>query len=262
MFKVERNQLYLDFEQGGIKLVDVESKAKSLFIKNIINVEDEQENEDPVLLHHPKIQSLGRNTKEWIQLALRVKENSALVSVKAIYRFFVDEKKIRPRVENVFPNINWEIIWENLSYSFIPSDCKSQMFLLYNDLIISKDKLVKYNIGRLTSNVCDYCPRTESNRHILKECIRTKTIREWLTNVLKERLHITIADAEDILSCKINNNNKRQKAALWITMVTYTYVTNSYPNCSLFILKKNIRESRWNNRRYFAHCFGKWLNIE
>lgn len=174
----------------------------------------------------------------------------------------MDERKICPKIENVFPNVMWENIWENLSHGFIPSDCKSQMFLLYSDLIISKDKLMKYNIGRLSTNICEYCQIVESNKHILTQCVRTLSIRTWLANTLEERVRIKVDDPEDILSWKIDTKNKRHKAAMWLTMFTYTYILSSYPNCSLFVLKKNIRETRWNSRKFFQNCFGNWLNIE
>lgn len=190
-----------------------------------------------------------------------MKQIPAMDSGKRVYSYFVNERKTRPRVEYIFPNIIWENILENLSHGFIPSECKSQMFLLYNDLVITKDKLVKYNIGRLSNNLCDYCPTSESNKHILKDCVRTNDIRSWLGSILKERWKIAVTDLEDIISWKINRKDKRQKAALWLTMLTYTNVLKSYPNCSLFVLRKNIRDARWNNRRYFKKCFGNCLNI-
>lgn len=42
IYKVERNQLYLDFLKGGLGLVDPESKLKALFIKNVMyNLDNE-----------------------------------------------------------------------------------------------------------------------------------------------------------------------------------------------------------------------------
>lgn len=260
IFKVERKQLYLDYEQGGIKLVDPEAKAKALFIKTVLYGTGKDQIEDTTLLNFSKKQALSRNTREWLDLALSLKPNPTSTSVQTLYRHFVNENRTTPKVEQHFPAVDWHQLWENLGHGFLSSESRSQMFLLYNDLVVSKEKLFKYNIGRLTDDLCEWCGVPESNEHKIKHCVRSKEIWSWLEETLTDRLGIC-GDPEDVLSRQINERNRKEKAALWLTMFVMSYVVKKYPNTSLYCVQKGIRDSRWNNRNYFRQCFGNELNV-
>ncbi|KAL1402574.1 hypothetical protein pipiens_001843 [Culex pipiens pipiens] len=173
---------------------------------------------------------------------------------------FINENRTTPKVEERFPALNWNQLWENLGQSFLSSECRSQMFLLYNDLVISKEKLVKYNIGRLQDDLCEWCGVPESNEHKIKHCVKTEEIWQWLRRTLTDRLGIC-GDPEDVLTRQINGRNQKEKAGLWLTMFVMSYIVKKYPKTSLYCVQKGIRDSRWNNRTYFNHCFGSELNV-
>lgn len=260
IFKTERKQLYLDYEQGGIKLVDPEAKAKALFIKTILYGTGNNQVEDTTLLNFSKKQALSRNTREWLELAVSLKPNPMSTSVQTLYRHFINENRTTPKVEERFPALNWNQLWENLGQSFLSSECRSQMFLLYNDLVISKEKLVKYNIGRLQDDLCEWCGVPESNEHKIKHCVKTEEIWQWLRRTLTDRLGIC-GDPENVLTRQINGRNQKEKAGLWLTIFVMSYIVKKYPKTSLYCVQKGIRDSRWNNRTYFKHCFGSELNV-
>ena len=60
-------QLYLRCEDGGIGLVDVDSKCKALFIKNILyDTSGSINSNEGYLLNLKCLSKLSRNGKEWI----------------------------------------------------------------------------------------------------------------------------------------------------------------------------------------------------
>lgn len=66
LYRVRFNQLYLVIEKGGLSLIDVEIKAKSLFMKNILFVHQD-EDKDSFMLSQQNNRSLSRNSLNWIR---------------------------------------------------------------------------------------------------------------------------------------------------------------------------------------------------
>lgn len=261
VFKINRNQLYLDYLKGGLRLVDPESKCKALFIKNILyNVDVNGDmTEETFLLTLNQPQRLSRNAREWIEISKHLKNNFNLCTTKLLYDYFIDEIHQPPKVEADYA-ADWSIIWENLSKNFLTLVDRSNVYLFLNDVISNKEKLLAYNIGNLASSNCVKCGLIDSNFHRIKSCLEAKKIWAWCSDIIRNRLKLKFKDMEDILQFPIQNNKKELKAALWLTVraISINVVAQGQ---SLFIFKKGIRELRWNNRAAFRTEFGTCLNI-
>lgn len=203
---------------------------------------------------------LTRNAREWLEEAKFVMHNYNIDSCKMLYTYFVEKDKHQPRVENVFPEIDWEIVWNNISSSFLLSEDRSKIYELVNDLIPNKKKLVEYGIRRM-SDVCDECQVVDSNEHRLKFCPKTEDIRSWVEVIIRQRMKLEYVDLEMFLTSQLDRKCFRQRSALWLVCHYYSYVLKSYPKCSLFVFKKGIRECRWNKREEFRRNFESYLNI-
>lgn len=170
VFKCERNQLYLDLGKGGVCLVDHEAKAKALFQKNVLYGKDGEEKKDLSLLKFGKKDVLGRNTKDWLVEAEELGSSYTLNTVRLLYCYHVDQRRTVPKIEEKLTDLDWENLWNNLSHNFLTSDSRSTLFLLYNDLLLNKDKLYEYKIGRVADNICEICGKKDNNFHRLREC--------------------------------------------------------------------------------------------
>lgn len=261
VFRVARDQLYLDHSRGGLRLVDPESKCKALFVKNILNLRNDVA-EEKYLLDIPNNGRLTRNAKEWIELARLIDQeaNPEAQSCKQLYYKFLRSCEISVRVEDHFPDEDWFTLWKNTSYNFLCSEDRSNIFLLLNDVIANKEKLLMYKIGRLSDGNCESCGVPDSNLHRVTECNRTKEIRQWTEQILKNRLRVNFSRIDEILNWSIDENDLQQKAALWLVMHCISWSVKVKRN-SLFCFQKSIREIRWTNRRTFAVHFGNNLNI-
>lgn len=261
IFKVNRNQLYLDYLKGGLNLVDPEAKTKALFIKNILYNVDFNGNfaDENYLLSLNNSQKLTRNARDFLSLCQTLKEDTELTSTKLLYNHFISANSQLPKIEHVI-DADWAVIWENIHQSFLNMEDRSKMFVFVNDLVPNREKLKAYNIGNLVSTNCEKCGLVDSNTHRLKECPKAKKIWEWCSQVVQSRYGVNIHDLEDILQFRINLKSKKHKAVLWLTVRVISYnIRVKEP--SLFVFKKDLREMRWNNRRAFKEEFGNLLNI-
>ena len=148
-YHTSKDQLYLPVYKGGLALEDVECKAKSLFIRNILYMRKEsQQNIDEFMLQQNNNRTVTRNTREWLQVAQRVKQQNTLSTTSLIYAYLLNEKNITPKIQDRLPNINWESIWENMNQNFLSTSAKSSLFLILNDLTVkcSDTKYLEYRI--------------------------------------------------------------------------------------------------------------------
>lgn len=240
--------------------MDPESKCKALFIRNVIKEENDDVGEEEYLLEYRNKGQLTRNVKDWLEIASQVKGKSWSESSKLLYDFFVSKLNITVNCEEQHPQTDWVVIWCNWSRNFLNSEDKSNVYLLLNDVLPNKEKLQAYGIGRLPDTNCSKCGVPDNNLHKLVECERGKSIREWVTQILRSRLKIEYRRIDDILLWNIRNE-PRQNAALWLAVHYMSWVINPVNTDSLYVFQKSIREIRWSNRNMFNKYFGTFLNI-
>lgn len=259
IFKTDRNQLYLDNNMGGIGLVNPEWKMKALFIRNIIK--ETGSNSEEYLLSYRKLFQLPSFFRNWVANSREIKINPHLDSTYNIYRFFLSETQIVPKVKIDAPHVEWSIVWKNLSTNFISSNDKAKLFAYINNIIPNKEKLVAYNIGRVTDSFCDFCNNADSNGHRVSECPQARIISNWTKSVISRSCKLEMEHLEDILTYEIDENKKSDNAALFLSVRAMSFNLKCYPQPSLFVFKKELREMRWNNREIFGRVFGTSLNI-
>lgn len=262
VFRVSREQLYLDNDKGGLRLVDPESKCKALFVKSLLsNSTDDGAGEEEYLLQYGNKGQLTRNGKEWVEMAQNIRGNNWSQTSSLLYNYFINRLEIQPKPEKDHPEIDWITLWKNLSWNFLCSEDKTNIYLLYNDVIPNKEKLEAFGIGRLPSIVCEYCGVPDNNFHRVVECGKVEDIRQWTADVIRNRLKLNFSKLNDILSWNISEDNPRQKAALWLAVHSVSYSITRRESGSLFCFKKGIRALRWANRRTFERHFKGFLNV-
>lgn len=114
-------------------MIGVESKAKSLFMKNILFVHQDGD-KDSFMLFLQNNRSLSRNSLNWIRETNEILDYSDLNTSKSIYRFLISQQKITPKIEQEFPDLPWNVFWQNLNKNFICSDTKHSLYVLFNDI--------------------------------------------------------------------------------------------------------------------------------
>lgn len=255
ILRVARDQLYLDYTKGGLRLIDPEAKCKALFIRNLLL---EEEN---YLLEYVQKAQLTRNGREWIEIGSELINNSICESTNMLYNFFINRRNICIKAEMDYPDVNWVLLWTNWSSNWLCSDDKSNLFMLFNDVIPNKEKLTKYGIGRIPDFNCDTCRTPDNNFHRIVECRKTVEIREWVSDIIRNKLHLEFVNLDEILAWFVPEKNSRLKAAMWLAVHSISYMVRQKHSLSLYWFKKSIRDIRWNNRAFFKKQFGNYLNV-
>lgn len=262
IFKVPRNELYLPVIKGGLALTDVESKAKSLFIKNILySNADGNAPLDNFMLGQINNSTLTRNMREWIVKADELKLESHLNSSKKIYDFFIHSLNIKCKTMEDMPNLMWSNLLNNLDSNFLNSKCKTVLFCIFKDIVLNKKKLHLYGIRGTDSEFCENCGLVESVSHLVKYCQTSEEIWRWLKNILNKRLKILVKDPDELLSLSIGDRDFKYKAALWLTVQTIVYNLEKRGFGDLNEFKQGIRIVRFNNKAIFERHFKHFLNI-
>lgn len=258
-YKVERNELYAPIHRGGLSLVDVESKAKTLFIKNIL-FSGKNATIDQFMIEQVTNKNLTRNTREWIKQAVEYKDTGFKTS-KQLYDDLITKLNIKIKQQEKNPNLQWENMFENVNQNFLSSESKSTLFLVLRDIIPCKSKLYRHRVRGIDLPTCDSCERIDSVDHRIKICSGSTIIWNWLNNAIKTKFKINVTDALDLLQCSISNNNCKYKAALWLVVETITYCIMYYSNGCIDDLKHKISIKRWNNKTIFSKQFKHYMYL-
>jgi hypothetical protein len=100
LYKIERNQLCLNVENGGLALVNVEAKTQAMFATTLVG------NPHNFLSQRIGQINLSKNMREWTEYAGTV-ANLNSVTKKKLYAELLQNINIKPRVETKFLGINW-----------------------------------------------------------------------------------------------------------------------------------------------------------
>lgn len=258
IFKIERSQLYLHHLKGGLNLIDIETQCKSLFIRNLLFKGTRNINHYLMCTHNLK--GLSLNTQRFIQKAKEIKKMPFLVTNKQIYDSMIAKLNIEVKVEKKYPEIRWEIIWENINKNFLSLSARSTLYEIFNDIIPNKIKLYN-NIANTDNYLCNHCGQPDNNVHRIMNCSKTAEIWKWVSDIIKLKMKIQVESPHLLLYSSIAKYNCKLKAAVWLVCEAIAYNVKSHKNPSLYMFKKEIRDYRWNNRTLFSRIFKNYLNI-
>lgn len=258
MVRVNRDQLYLDCPQGGLKLIDPETQCQSLFIRNLL-YKNERKIDHPLVTS--KFKNVTNNTKKLIGHALYMSTLDNLITNKQIYNYLLAKKNVEVKIMQKHPNLPWENIWENLSKPYISSQARSILFEVFNDAFPNKVKMFNHNFAQITSPVCDICNKPDTNIHRIRQCKYSKPVWDWVITIVKTRLDQKLISIEELLYKAINDKNIKAKSALWVVAEAIAYNMVNFKSSNLFCFKKLIRECRWSNKILFKKHFNDFLNI-
>lgn len=70
------------------------------------------------LIRTHNLKGLSLNTQRLIQKAKEIKDMTHLVTNKQIYEYMLTKLNIEIKVEKKYPQIHWEVVWENINQNF------------------------------------------------------------------------------------------------------------------------------------------------
>ena len=178
---VKRHVVYNKKEAGGLNILNVYSKAASIFTKSFLRSFTSSKENDSLVKYYCairlnpwfKIRELPVNVSfvstPYYSLVIDIVRNCKnvnnfpTITSQNIYECI---KKIEtPLVEEKYSLFNWDKIWKNIASKFINSDDRNILFKYLHEILPNNLRL--YNIKKKTSPNCDTCNLEESNLHVL-----------------------------------------------------------------------------------------------
>jgi exonuclease III len=258
LYKIDRRQLFLKPENGGLGLINLEIKVKSLFLKSNLFLKEENFiiiKRDYFYMERNSIETT-RNILDYFSSAEIIIQRS-LKTTREIYWFLMDQHPFIPRVETAYPAVDFKRIWYNISRNFIPTDWKVATYLIINDVVPNAARINAHRISQ-NSIFCNECGFLDNNVHRVKLCHGSVQIWGWLADLLKDRLFLEVNDPEELLVTKLNLNGE---AGLWFTCAVIFYNCQKYTNGTLTDFQDMIRKIRWSKKSFLENRFSNRLNL-
>ena len=103
----------------------------------------------------------------------------------------VDENgttELKPsRTELNHPDRNWELIWPLATTPGLPSELTSFLWLLFHNILPTRERLHHLNMPNITNPLCDLCNlnTTETLHHALLQCPNNSSSGNFLLNCMQ-----------------------------------------------------------------------------
>lgn len=199
IFRVPVSILYNEPQAGGLGLVDLQAKCLTLLITRLWkqcnrthgvssdwmqlwNIAKKKAN-PPNLSGIPmKYEYLRCYVRESAYLPVATWEQSTRCIKKHLYnniRTFGNRTRSIPvsRIQRTYPNVQWAVVWRNISQAWVDEDVRSTWYEVVNDLIATNVRLHKIRIA--ATEQCQHCGEKDTLQHRLTECGDTKQIWTW-----------------------------------------------------------------------------------
>lgn len=257
LYKIDRRQLFLKPQNGGLALINVEIKTKALFLRRNLFAKEEDiiVTKRDFLYNEKNSIETTRNIKVWFDDAENIIQRN-LNTTKQIYWHFIDQQNFIPRIETAYPTIDFKRIWHNISRNYIPTDWKIATYLVINDVVANAARLNAHRISQ-ASPLCVNCNFLDNNVHRIKLCSGSSQIWIWLSNLLQNRFRLNVSDPEELLVTKLSLNGE---AGLWFTCAAIYYNSQHYLDGSVSDFKEIVRKIRWAKKSILESRFGNKLN--
>lgn len=260
LYRVARNQLRLPFRSGGLNLVDVEKKCKSLFVRNIIcGLSGSGDAFDANFLRLCVLQhssaAMCRNVHKSIRTAIHLIDSLPVVTMqnggyqrtRNIYQVLMREACIKPQIEEKYPARRWKSIWSFVTQRNVPSNWKATTYAVVNEIVPTKDKRKRH--GMVSSDECSLCHQQDTLEHRLTTCDGADVLWTWTMQKIQQMTgHETTFTIADILRMDVCDPSRdRLNAMKWLLMgvIHWTLYRKHKLNGSLSELKCYLRRHRW-----------------
>ena len=152
---------------------------------------------------------LSMTTRQWYEYLL----NKDILKVT---REDGSESKRLCRVEEVYPDTDWESTWRNIRLPCLSSAISSFLWKLVNDLLTTEER-VHSTVGNSPPS-CRYClPEITANQiHCFFKCCMTKDVGGWLLALARQ---FGTTDESKLLKLDVYNKD----ALVWVIAITLQF---------------------------------------
>ena len=184
---ISRNVLYNPKIKGGIGLIDVLLKAKSIFIATIIKSFIGSRKCDIIQYYMAlRLNSLFGirmlpskfcyNTTPYYEYSMdtirKCYQSKKNPNVKSKEIYCMIFKVTEPRIEKMYLNFKWNFIWKKINFKYMNIYDRHIVYKYIHEILPNNKKL--YNAGTKLSPNCDVCDLEETNIHMFLYCCKVQ----------------------------------------------------------------------------------------
>ena len=209
---IKRNVLCNPKLNGGIGIIDIFYKAKSIFTATVIKRILESTENDLIQYYKAlrvntlfNIRNLPTKVSyintpyyeysvETLRRCIHIKKFPNINS-KIIYNMLFSITQ--PEIEIMYPNYDWKQIWKNIAFKPINLYDRNVMFKYIHEILTNSKKL--YSMGLRTSPLCNKCGVEESNVHLVLYCCKVQNSISWMRRLIFYLCNMDIGN--NLLKC-------------------------------------------------------------
>ena len=231
---IKRDVLYNKRSDGGIGLLNISQKSKSILVNTVIKQFLLSERDDLIRYYLANrignifnIVNLPRKTAHvnapFFEFTVdtikkcRWHKNFPNIKSKDIYEVIVPHCK--PSIECLYPNFDWKNIWMNLNFRYMKIQDRNIMFKFMYEILPTNKR--RTQIRQRDSPLCETCNVEESNVHKFYYC---SLVQECIVLLRKLIFYICGVNAESLLKVlmlDIPKINKRNVNSLCVIISSY-----------------------------------------
>ena len=133
------------------------------------------------------------------------------------------------RIETLYPEIQWDTVWENLKAAWIPNKIKTTWYQVIHDIEPTNDGIAKIKLR--DEPLCNFCSKTDTILHRMTECNATANIWKWTRELVAQILRTTPRNINPKWTKSPDFNfwpPQRKQAILWIIAHMVYYCVNNW----------------------------------
>lgn len=205
---VARDTLYLGFQNGGLNVPNFRLKCEALYLSHFQKLINNYEakwtyfakywlgiqlrNFNPSLgnnsfPHSESIPPFYQVCLAAFKKLLKIVPDVSFSNLKTciFYKILLSEKKIRPKCETVFPQVNFMNIWKNMYLPCIDSHVRDTYWKIMHEIIYVNYYLFNKNISK--DKFCPLCHNhVETINHLFLECIYVGPLNKVILSLMRQ----------------------------------------------------------------------------
>ena len=249
-------------DNGGLGLINIVLKAKSIFIATTLRILVNSENNSLVRYYMygnvnkfikfetPPFEVSNVNTTYYEYAIENFKKICKLqkfpnVNSKEIYKEI--KPKWQPKIENMYPMYKWDNIWKNLNFRYINIKDRNIMYKYIHEILTNNKKLYQMRI-KISPN-CDHCDIEDSNIHRFYQCHKVQKAVKWLKRFLEYISSMRFYSIIKLLSLEFPNLPKKIRSTLCLIIcnfiATIWYNRENIDSIEEIIISRTLKEKEF-----------------
>ena len=238
---IKRVILYKSKDKGGLGLLNIHNKSKSIFASTVLKMFSTSNNSSLIRYYIAEkmnkllgIRNLNINRKltpPYYEYALDIIKDCTKdkdfpnVSSKKIYDMYMLKSDVIPNVEIKHPRYDWLNIWKNVSFRFMNVNDRPIIFKYVHEIIPTNKRLKQ--IRARPDSICDNCDKEDSFMHKFYECNIIQDCLCWIRRLIVYfcGINTNLESLSHFMSFDLPKVNVKVKNTLIVVMSSYIACT-------------------------------------